>query len=134
MKLLSAARDDVAELIRGAALAHLSLRPWVYVNYYRELVVISLSRIQNIGYVDGRKGKGGGGGVGGLVKVFNAGALRFIKMRDIPGTKLEINTLGGARCKKKKEKEKEKIVYFFRRVSLNCHLCLALAPRGEKKS
>lgn len=65
MKLLSAARDDVAELIRGAALAHLSLRPWVYVNYYRELVVISLSRIQNIGYVDGRKGKGGGEGWGG---------------------------------------------------------------------
>lgn len=65
MKLLSAARDDVAELIRGAALAHLSLRPWVYVNYYRELVVISLSRIQNIGYVDGRKGKGGGEGRGG---------------------------------------------------------------------
>lgn len=40
-------------------------------------------------------------------------ARRFIKMRDIPGTKLEINT-GGA-CKKKEEG------YFFRRVSLNCH-------------
>lgn len=62
MKLLSAARDDVAELIRGAALAHLSLRPWVYVNYYRELVVISLSRIQNIGYVDGQGGRRGGVG------------------------------------------------------------------------
>lgn len=49
----------------------------------------------------------------GLVKVFNAGALRFIKMRDIPGTKLEINTLGGARCKKKRKKKKKKLCIFF---------------------
>lgn len=65
------------------------------------------------------------GGGERLVKVFNAGAVRFIKMRrDIPGTKLEINTTlwsGGG----KRKKEKRKSVFFSPfRFTLNCHLLL----------
>lgn len=58
----------------------------------------------------------------------------LLKCATFPEQNSRLIPLVGLGVKKKKEKEKEKIVYFFRRVSLNCHLCLALAPRGEKKS
>lgn len=56
-------------------------------------------------------------------------------MRDIPGTKLEINTLVGLGVKKKKEKKKrKKSVFFFAAFFLIAtSVSLSRLIRGEKE-